>query len=211
MFTGIIQQMGMIKARREATVGTTFLVEAGDFSSALRPGDSVSINGACHTVEASDASGFEVTSIAETFRKTTMGDLLPGDRVNLELAATLETALGGHIVQGHVDGVATVVAFDATHEEDRELTIELPSSIHDVLVDKGSVAIDGVSLTVARFHEDSRITIAIIPFTIEHTVIGNYREGDRVNVEGDVIGKYVRQYLERIQPAAIPPTGRPAE
>jgi len=197
MFTGIIQTMGDVLSRRDTTAGTTFLLTAGSANATLRPGDSVSINGACHTVERCDADGFEVTSVAETLRCTTLGGLEQGARVNLETAATPDTALGGHIVQGHVDGVGHVVSFEPLETDDRMLTVALPPELYDLTVDKGSIAIDGVSLTVAR-RENGQVGIAIVPFTISHTTIGSYRVGDPVNVEADVLGKYVRQYMERL-------------
>jgi len=196
MFTGIIEHVGKIVERREGAGGVTFVI-ACPREMKLRAGDSVAINGVCHTVEEPHADRFRVTSVAQTLRVTTMGRLREGAAVNLETAATVETALGGHMVQGHVDGVGTVEAF-VTAGEDRLLTIAVPGPIHDIVVDKGSIAIDGVSLTVAERHPEGRVTIAIIPFTFEHTVIGSYRAGDEVNVEADVIGKYVKQYVDRL-------------
>jgi riboflavin synthase len=128
-----------------------------------------------------------------------MDGLRAGTRVNLEPSATPDTALGGHIVQGHVDGVGRVVSFEHAGQ-DRLLTVELPEEVYRVVVDKGSVAVDGVSLTVVKRLDAKRITITIIPFTLEHTVIGSYRAGRRVNLEADVIGKYVLEYVRRLQP-----------
>jgi len=214
MFTGIIQTLGSVLSRRDSEGGTTFLLTAADVNATLAPGDSVSINGACHTVERCDADGFEVTSVAQTLRCTTLGRLEQGARVNLETAATPVTALGGHIVQGHVDGVGSVVSFEPTQTDDRILTISLPPDLYDLTVDKGSIAIDGVSLTVAN-RRDGHIGIAIVPFTILHTTIGSYRAGDPVNVEADVLGKYVRQYMDRLAGetprASDPAAGNPQE
>ena len=197
MFTGIIQTMGEVRSRRDSSGGTTFVLSAPAENRTLRPGDSVSINGACHTVERCDETEFEVTSVAETLRCTTLSSLEAGARVNLEMAATPETALGGHIVQGHVDGVGRVVSFEPMETDDRMLVVDLPPELYELTVDKGSIAIDGVSLTVAK-REDGRVGIAIVPFTVSHTNIGTYREGDPVNVEADVLGKYVRQYMDRL-------------
>jgi riboflavin synthase alpha subunit len=199
MFTGIIQTMGTVKRRKAGRSGVTFAVDGGALAGGLEPGDSVSINGACHTVERLDGSVFEVTSVGETLRVTTMGELRVGSRVNLEPSARADTALGGHIVQGHVDGVGRVVSF-AQVGEDRLLTLDLPGEVDSVVVDKGSVAVDGVSLTVVERLPGKRITITIIPFTLEHTVIGAYRAGTRVNLEADIIGKYVLEYVRRLQP-----------
>jgi riboflavin synthase len=203
LFTGIIEHLGEIVVRCEGGTGVTFTVRCESLRDALKPGDSVSINGVCHTVERAGDDRFSVTSVAQTLRVTTMSDLAEGMAVNLETAATAETALGGHIVQGHVDGVAQVVSF-AEAGDDRLLTIELPEDVHDVLVSRGSIAIDGVSLTVAERHEGPRVTIAIVPYTLENTIIGRYGEGTRVNVEAVVIGKYVKQYVDRLAPAARP-------
>lgn len=195
MFTGIIQKMGHVIETRRGPAGVTLSISATDFSEALRPGDSVAINGTCHTVERCDADQFDVTSVGETLTVTTMDALSAGDRVNLEQAATLDTALGGHIVQGHVDGMGTVVSFE-TQGEDRLLKVNVPEDVADVVVPKGSITIDGVSLTVIDI-DDSCITITVIPFTCEHTVIGAYKPGTKVNLEADVIGKYVRKYVNK--------------
>jgi riboflavin synthase len=150
-------------------------------------------------VERRAGSRFDVTSVGETLARSTMGSLRAGSRVNLETSATPETALGGHIVQGHVDGVGRVVSFE-TRGQDRLLTLELPDAVHAIVVDKGSIAVDGVSLTVVERLPASKITITVIPFTLEHTIFDAYRSGDRVNLEADVIGKYVLEYVRRLQP-----------
>jgi len=198
VFTGIVQTMGRVGARRDVPGGVVFRVVAEGFCAGLSPGDSVSINGACHTVEHADGDAFEVTSVAETLRRTTMGALAVDTPVNLERPATPDTALGGHIVQGHIDGTATVRDF-AERADDRMLTLELDADVWDLVVPKGSIAIDGVSLTVVERLPGNRITIAIIPHTLERTNIGAYRAGDRVNVEADVLAKYVKQYIERLR------------
>lgn len=191
--------MGTVKSRRRHAKGVTFAIEGGDLAEGLVPGDSVSINGACHTVERRKGAVFEVTSVGETLRRTTLDDLQPGAKVNLERSATPQTALGGHIVQGHVDGVGRVVSF-ARSGDDRLLTLELPQEVYDVVVDKGSIAVDGTSLTVVERLEGRRISITIIPYTLEHTVFGDYRAGTRVNLEADIIGKYVLEYVRRLRP-----------
>jgi riboflavin synthase len=199
VFTGIIETMGTVHSTTRIAAGMTFAIDGGALAEALKPGDSVSINGACHTVESHRGTRFEVTSVGETLARTTMGELRRGSRVNLEASATPQTALGGHIVQGHVDGVGRVVSF-VTAGQDRLLTLELPRDVYDIVVNKGSIAIDGVSLTVVERLPQNRITITIIPFTLEHTTMGSYRAGTRVNLEADVIGKYVLEYVRRLQP-----------
>jgi riboflavin synthase len=199
MFTGIIESMGTVRSATRIAAGTKFVIDGGALAAALQPGDSVSINGTCHTVESQSGTRFEVTSVGETLARTTMGELRSGSRVNLEASATPQTALGGHIVQGHVDGVGRVVSF-VEAGQDRLLTLELPRDVYDIIVNKGSIAIDGVSLTVVERLPQNRITITIIPFTLEHTTMGSYRAGTRVNLEADVIGKYVLEYVRRLQP-----------
>jgi len=199
VFTGIIETVGTVKSRRKHAKGVTFAIEGGGLAEGLAPGDSVSINGACHTVETRSGTVFEVTSVGETLRRTTLDDLRSGAKVNLERSATPQTALGGHIVQGHVDGVGRVVSF-VRAGNDRLLTLELPQEVYDVVVDKGSIAVDGTSLTVVERIDGRRISITIIPYTIEHTVFGGYRAGTRVNLEADIIGKYVLEYVRRLRP-----------
>lgn len=194
MFTGIIQTMGRIDGRRAKERGVTFAVTANELAGKLELGDSVSINGACHTVESIDGKRFEVTSVSETLARTTMGAASVGDSVNLECSATPQTALGGHIVQGHVDGVGRVVR--VSREDDNWiLTLEVPADVHEIVVPKGSIAIDGVSLTVVDALADGMVTIAIVPYTLAHTIIGRYETGTEVNVEADIIGKYVKKLV----------------
>ncbi len=194
MFTGIIQAIGTLVGRRATTSGVRFDFSAPGFSEELSPGDSVSVSGVCLTVEAVDTGLFVTTSVGETLRRTTLRDLVVGGRVNLERAATPSTALGGHFVQGHVDGVGRVISFART-DQDRLLSVRLPRDVFRLSVPKGSIAIDGVSLTVVEKRSPDIAVIAIVPFTLEHTVIGEYRAGRRVNVEADIIGKYIAEYI----------------
>jgi len=195
MFTGIIQTLGAVESREEAPAGVTFVVRAAGL--ALSPGDSIAVNGVCHTVERTDGEAFAFTSVGETLARTTLDELAPGARVNLEPAATPTTALGGHIVQGHVDGVGRVESFERMGQ-DYLLSISVPEAVHDCLVEKGSIAVDGISLTVVDLKPDRVVTITIIPFTREHTIVDNYARGTRVNIEADVLGKYVKKFMERL-------------
>lgn len=195
MFTGIIQRMGAVESREETPSGVTFIVRAAGLM--LSPGDSIAVNGVCHTVERTDGDAFAFTSVGETLARTTVDDLAPGARVNLEAAATPTTALGGHIVQGHVDGVGRVESFERVGQ-DYLLSISVPEAVHDCLVEKGSIAVDGISLTIVDLKPDSVVTITIIPFTREHTVADTYGPGTRVNIEADVLGKYVKKFIERL-------------
>jgi riboflavin synthase len=196
MFTGIIEETGMLEKRAATPRGTQFAVRAPVASKHLKPGDSVAVNGVCQTVETATGDTFTFTSIAETLRRTTLSSVVAPVAVNLERAATVETALGGHIVQGHVDGVGRVEVSDGC-----TLTIRLPDELLLGVVEKGSIAVDGMSLTVAGVSSDRTISIAIVPYTVQHTVVGNYRPGSLVNIECDIIGKYVRRYLTNVHGA----------
>jgi riboflavin synthase len=201
MFTGIVEHMGTVTEVIDAGTARTVRIETPGIADTLGIGDSVAVNGVCLTVERVDATGFEATAVRETLDRTTLGSLAVGERVNLECAAGVDRLFGGHMVQGHVDGVGVVVSFDAADAGDRVLEIELPEDVHDLCVDKGSVAVDGISLTVAKKLDRRRITIAIVPHTFAHTTVAAYLPGHRVNIEGDVIARYVREYVRRYQAA----------
>lgn len=198
MFTGIIQIIGTIETSRRTADGTAFTIRAPGLAENLQPGDSVAVNGVCLTVERCEADRFTATAVGETLARTTLGAARNQDRVNLEPAATPETALGGHLVQGHVDGVGRIKSFVKTGA-DRVLTLELPQDVYRYVVSKGSIAIDGISLTVVERRPGRQITITVVPFTLERTIAASYRPGVAVNVEADIIGKYVREYLGQMQ------------
>jgi riboflavin synthase len=201
VFTGIIQHVGTVETARRTADGTSFTINAVGYASTIQPGDSVAVNGVCLTAETCDADRFTATAVGETLGRTTLGTMRPGGRVNLEQAATLDTALGGHLVQGHVDGVGRIKSFVKTGGKagsDRLLTIELPEDVYGYVVPKGSIAIDGISLTVVEQKPGRLITITIVPYTIDQTIAAAYRPGTTVNVEADIIGKYVKEYLNRI-------------
>lgn len=192
MFTGIVTDLGTVIAlerRGDAAVLTvsTPLVDGAS------TGDSIAVNGVCLTIARHEAAGFRADVMGETVRRTTIGDLRAGDPVNLELAATLGTRLGGHLVQGHVDGVATVSAREPAAEWEA-IRVTLPSGLDRYVVEKGSVAFDGVSLTVAAVDGDT-VTVGLIPETLRRTTWGRRRVGDRVNVEVDILAKHVERLL----------------
>lgn len=197
MFTGIVQNIGTLISSERSEYGKRFVVRSRETVGYLQQGESVSVNGVCQTVEQIDDDRFVFTAVGETLARTTLGDLLAGARVNLETAATPNTALGGHWVQGHVDGVGEVVSFE-TKGDDRLLEVSLPDIVSKLAVSKGSITIDGVSLTIADIIGGDSVLITIIPHTLEQTIIGEYVDGRKVNVEADILGKYVMQYLERI-------------
>ena len=194
MFTGIVQHTSRIEDVREHETARTFRISTGE---EYGDGESISVNGVCLTVESSGDGWFEATAVEETLKRTTLGTLRKESRVNIERAATLATLFGGHIVQGHVDGTGRVVAFTGSGVGDRTLTIEVPEEVHDLCADKGSITVDGTSLTVARKLDHRRIEIAIVPYTLEKTVAGEYGPGRVVNLEADVIARYVREQLRK--------------
>ena len=189
MFTGIVETVGEVRA-----LGPRLAV-ACPFASAVAVGDSVAVDGVCLTVveREGDAIGFDLS--AETLARTTLGRLAVGDRVNLERPLAADGRFGGHIVQGHVDGVGTVRDLERT-ATGATLTVTAPEGLARYLVEKGSITVDGVSLTVARI-EDAVFGVALVPHTIEATTFGDLAEGDVVNLEVDVIAKYVESMLER--------------
>ncbi|MFN8232796.1 MAG: riboflavin synthase [Actinomycetota bacterium] len=158
-------------------------------------GASISVNGVCLTVVAADADALAFDLSDETLARSCLGRLEPGDPVNLERPVTLSTRLGGHLVQGHVDGVGEVSTLEGDGSGGATLTVRLPGALMRWIVEKGSVAIDGVSLTVAAVHRDA-ISIALIPHTLEATTLGLVAPGDPVNVEIDLIAKYVDRLME---------------
>lgn len=194
MFTGIIEEVGLVSSVQPAGNGVVFGIEARSVLEALVEGDSVSIDGVCQTVTARTADGFTVQAVATTLGRTTLGEYRPGRRVNLERALPLGGRLGGHLVQGHVDGVGRVLVV----RPQRELVLmdfTLPPEVAEVTVLHGSIALNGVSLTVNDLAEPGIAQVSIIPFTRDHTALSDLQEGDAVNLEGDLIGKYVRHLL----------------
>ena len=197
MFTGIVQTIGKVESQRRTKDGLSFVV-SGMGIGTVSAGDSVSINGVCQTVERPGDGEFGFTAVGETLASTTLESLRRGSPVNLETAATPQTALGGHIVQGHVDGIGTVQSF-ARRGGDWILAVRVPGGLMTTVVPKGSVAIDGTSLTVIDAKPGGTITMTIIPFTRDNTIARDYRSGTLVNVETDILGKYVTRYLEQIR------------
>jgi len=195
VFTGIIEELGTLIAIKNVGSGLRLQFSAEKALSDLKIDDSISINGVCQTVVARETSSFEVISVAETLKKTTLRSLKVGDKVNLERAATLATRLGGHLVQGHIDGVAlTKGILDVGGSWMFEF--EMPVGFMKYIIAQGSIAINGVSLTVAGI-AGNMITIAIIPHTFEMTNFKDLRKGDQVNIELDCIAKMVERLVSR--------------
>lgn len=195
MFTGIVTAVGRIRGgSREPGAGSRqpglTLTIAAPFRG-LKRGESIAVNGACLTVERVVKGGFTVHAVATTLDRTLIGEYALGRRVNLERAVKASDRLGGHLVQGHVDGVARVVAA-ADRDDARLLDLEVPREVRDVTVPHGSITVDGVSLTVNALPASGAVQVSLIPFTRAHTTLGAAQVGDRVHVEGDVLGKYVK-------------------
>jgi riboflavin synthase len=193
MFTGIITAVGTVLQLARVTEGTELTI-ACSFSG-LELGESIAVDGACLTVQSIQPGGFTVHVVPTTLERTRLGDYKAGDQVNLERALRMGDRLGGHLVQGHVDGVGKVVRVVDTPGT-RLLDIEAPQEIARVSVPLGSVTVDGVSLTVNALPGNGLIQISLIPFTLQHTTLGERKVGDRVHLEADTIGKYVAALLE---------------
>jgi len=192
MFTGLVDAVGTIDRVTETSAGREFLIRSRYDD--LADGESIAVNGACLTVRDRSGGRFTVAAVVTTLGRTTIGDWVAGRRVNLERALKASDRLGGHIVQGHVDGVGTirrVRQFDDAVLVD----VAVPQEIGELLVPHGSITIDGVSLTVNAIPEPSVVQLSLIEYTLRHTTLGDLKAGDSVHVEGDVIGKYVRQLM----------------
>ena len=192
MFTGLIEDVGTVEALDRTADGARLRI-ASDLATQLSLGDSIAVNGCCLTATAVTGDWFETEAMNQTLEVTALDAVEEGARVNLELAMKVGDRLGGHIVQGHVDGVGTVSAV----EDDgfaRRVRVELPAELLRLVVDKGSITLDGVSLTVASLG-DSWAEVSLIPETLERTNLGDLAPGDRLNVESDVIAKYVERLM----------------
>jgi riboflavin synthase len=189
MFTGIVSARGRVVEIRPGQLG----IDAPGLAEQLALGGSIAVNGACLTVVENEGSVFFADVVPETLRRTNLGLLEPGDQVNLEPPVRLDQGLDGHLVQGHVDGVGHVREI---REVDLgwEIRIDLPSGLAAYVAEKGSIAVDGTSLTVAGVH-DGGFSVAIIPHTLSSTIVGTYREGTVVNVEVDVVARYVERLM----------------
>ncbi|MFQ5926154.1 MAG: riboflavin synthase [Terriglobia bacterium] len=206
MFTGIIEEVGRVVALETTPAGGTLRVEARKVLDRLSVGMSIAVNGACLTVTSLADGAFLSDLSRETLARTSFRTLKPGRAVNLELPVTPTTSLGGHIVQGHVDGAGTFLGLTPAGNENYWLDVDVPGELLRYLVEKGSVAVDGISLTVAEL-AGTRLRIAIIPFTYENSNLRTLQPGDRVNLECDVLAKYVEKLLQEQPPATTNPRG----
>lgn len=193
MFTGIVDQIGVIKSLQKGVCSAVITVEAEALMDDLHIGDSIAVNGVCLTVTAFSQGTFLADVMHETFNRSSLAALRPGSHVNLERAMRADGRFGGHIVAGHVDGIGTIAGIE---RDDNAIwyRVKAEDAIMRYIVEKGSVAIDGISLTVAKVYEDA-FSVSIIPHTAGNTILGEKRVGDVVNLENDIIGKYVEKLL----------------
>ncbi len=194
MFTGLIEETGRVARVESRPSGRRFRIDARLVVSDARTGDSLAVSGVCLTAIEVDGNGFVVDVVPETLARTTLSDWQAGDAVNLERSLRLDQRLGGHLVQGHVDGVGTITAFDP-EGEGRRARVHLPRPLRRFVAEKGSLAVDGVSLTVAAIREDE-CEIAYIPHTLAVTTAGRYAVGRRVHLEVDLMARYAARLLE---------------
>ena len=195
MFTGLVEEIGVLEAVTRSQEGARFRIQAQQTLVDLVIGDSVAVNGVCLTVVEKSSSSLSADAVQETLQRSTLSQLAVGAPVNLECALRAVGRLGGHFVQGHVDAVAKIKNIER-RGTGFWLTLLLPSDCLALCVEKGSVAVDGVSLTIARLHEDA-ISIAVIPHTAVQTTLGRLRSGDVVNIETDILGKYVHRFMNQ--------------
>jgi riboflavin synthase len=194
VFTGLIQQTGTIAAIRSGEGTTRIRISAPGIARSLKEGDSIAVSGVCLTALSPTPDSFEADLAQETIARTSLSRLEPGRPVNLELPMAAGTPLGGHIVQGHVDGTVRLVSLDlaAPGSEDRWLNVEIPGELTRYVVEKGSITVEGISLTVAKI-ENTRVTIAIIPHTYRATNLHALAAGDLLNIEVDVLARYTEK------------------
>jgi riboflavin synthase len=193
VFTGIIEDLGTVAAINRSAQGAVLTIRTKLPIAKISVGDSIAVNGACMTVTGKARGAFSMDVSEESLRRSVLGDLEPGSRVNLERCLTLDKLIGGHLVSGHVDGVGRIVSIEPEGES-RLYTFEIPAAQIHYLVEKGSVTLDGISLTVFNIRS-RRFTVALIPHTLKMTTLGFKRPGDRVNVESDMLVKYVERIL----------------
>lgn len=193
MFTGIIEEMGRVRSVSLAGASGKISIEAKKVLEGTRTGDSIAVNGVCLTVVSLERDGFTADVMAETVRRSNLGQLHRGDRVNLERAMAADGRFGGHIVSGHIDGEGLIKSY-RKEENAVWITVEADPGILRLIVEKGSVCIDGVSLTVAAVSERD-FQVSVIPHTGEETTLLKKKPGDKVNLENDVVGKYVERLL----------------
>jgi len=197
MFTGIIEELGTVESIETRAAGSRLKIRGTTVMSDLTEGASIAVNGVCLTAVAPAADRFSADLAPETLRRSNLGALRPGSRVNLERPLSPTGRLSGHIVQGHVDGVGEFLALDSLGADNWWLRIRVPAELDPFLVYKGSIAIDGISLTIAALESDV-LSVTIIPHTYRNTTLGGYRPGAKVNLECDILAKHVEKLLRKL-------------
>jgi len=198
MFTGIIEELGTVGAVQSRAAGSRLTVTCSTVMEDLHEGASIAVNGVCLTAVDLKPGSFSADLAPETLRRSNLGDLRHGSRVNLERPLSPSGRLSGHIVQGHVDGAGELVSLEALGDENWWLRVRVPAELDAFLVYKGSVAIDGISLTIAAL-EAGVLSVTIIPHTYRNTTLGGYRPGARLNVECDILAKHVEKLLRKLE------------
>ncbi|HEY2098089.1 MAG TPA: riboflavin synthase [Pseudonocardia sp.] len=201
MFTGIVEEVGEVREVREQDDVVRLVISGPVVASDTRHGDSIAVNGVCLTAVEVDGADFSVELVPETLRRSSLAGVATGARVNLERAMSNGQRFGGHIMQGHVDGTATVMSH-TPGERTAEIRFRLGDGLARYVVEKGSIAVDGVSLTVASVDRDS-FSVALIPTTLADTTLGVRQSGDRVNIEVDVLAKYVERLVSGYLPGPV--------
>ncbi len=197
MFTGLVSELGSITTITRGESSAVFTIKAPQSVAGLAVGDSIAVNGVCLTATSLTADSFTADVMVQTLNLTSLSQVEAGSQVNLELAATLDMRMGGHIVQGHVDGVATVLQL-APGEKWAQFDISVPAELMKYVVAQGSITLDGVSLTVGSFEDGSNlVTVWLIPETLAKTNLGGKKPGDLVNVEVDILAKYVERLMSK--------------
>ena len=194
MFTGIVEQTGCVRQMRRITAGFEIWIDCPQIIEGIALSDSVAVDGVCQTVTRRDQHGFAIQAVAETVEKTTLGSLRPGRSVNLERSLRPGDRIGGHFVQGHIQGTGTVVALTA-RGEGYLFAVQIPEQLRRYVVREGSIAVDGVSLTIAAITAEG-FSINLIPYSAGATTLSSRRVGDAVNIEVDIIGRYVERLLQ---------------
>jgi len=195
MFTGIIEELGTVAKLETRSAGARLVIECATVLSDAAEGSSIAVNGVCLTALALTPNSFAADLAPETLARTNLGDLVPGARVNLERSVTPATRLSGHIVQGHVDGTGVLISLDELGDGNWWLKLQVPAALDRYIVHKGSIAIDGISLTIAALDAGPIVGVTIIPHTFTHTSLGQAKIGARLNVEVDVLAKHVEKLI----------------
>ena len=197
MFTGLIAELGSITSIKKSDTSAVFTLNAPALISEIKTGDSVAVNGVCLTATSIDGTTFTADVMIQTLNLTSLSQIFVGSPVNLELAAQLNARMGGHMVQGHVDGVATVVSL-TPGDKWAQFDIKVPEQLSKYIVNQGSICLDGISLTVGSINDESNVvTVWLIPETLERTNLSSLLPGDLINVEVDVLAKYVERLLAK--------------